>query len=77
VSRQIKTIVGENLCSARRAQGMTQRDLAKVIDTDAAQVSRWERGAVRPNDTTLARLAEALNVEFAWFFIEHARAKAA
>jgi transcriptional regulator with XRE-family HTH domain len=70
VPRQIKTTVGLNLQEARRAKRLTQRNLAQLIDTDAFQVSRWERGAIRPTDATLVRLAEALDVEFAWFFTE-------
>ncbi len=71
-TRQIKTIVGQNLSAARRAQRLTQRQLAQALDTDAFQVSRWERGVNRPSDSTLARLAEALGVEFAWFFVDRA-----
>lgn len=69
--RQIKTIIGQNLGAARKAKRLTQRQLAQALDTDAFQVSRWERGIVRPTDTTLVRLAEALGVEFVWFFTEH------
>jgi transcriptional regulator with XRE-family HTH domain len=69
--RQIKTTIGQNLSAARRAKHLTQRELARVLDTDAFQVSRWERGIVRPGDSTLARLAEALGVDYVWFFIEH------
>jgi transcriptional regulator with XRE-family HTH domain len=75
--RQIKTTVGLNLSVARRAKRLTPRELAQLIDTDAFQVSRWERGVVRPTDVTLARLAEALGVEFAWFFTDHGTRAAA
>lgn len=68
---QIKTIVGRNLRAARDAKGLTQREVAQAIGTEGFQVSRWEKGRVRPNDVTLARLAEALDVEFVWFFIDH------
>lgn len=68
--RQIKTIIGQNLSAARQAKGLTQRELANAIDTDPFQVSRWERGTNRPADATLARLADALDIEFVQFFNE-------
>jgi transcriptional regulator with XRE-family HTH domain len=74
--RQIKTIVAQNLVTARKAKGLTQRQLATLIDTDAFQVSRWERGANRPTDATLVRLAQALDVEFVQFFIDPEEAAA-
>jgi transcriptional regulator with XRE-family HTH domain len=70
--RQIKTIIGLNLSAARQARGLTQRELAQALDTDAFQVSRWERGTNRPSDVTLMRLAEALGVEYVSFFIDPA-----
>jgi transcriptional regulator with XRE-family HTH domain len=72
--RQIKTIIAENLAASRKAKGLTQRQLAVLIDTDPFQVSRWERAANRPNDATLVRLAEALEVDFVTFFIDQERA---
>lgn len=71
--RQIKTIVGLNLRAARKAKQLTQRDLAQLLDTDAFQVSRWERGVVRPGDATLVRLGEALGMDYASFFTEPQR----
>lgn len=73
----IRRRFGENVRARRRALGLTQRQFAERIDTDAFQVSRWERGVVRPTDVTLARLAEALGVEFAWFFTDHGTRAAA
>lgn len=68
-TRQIKTIIGLNLRAARQSKRLTQRELAQLLDTDAFQVSRWERGTVRPSDATLVRLGEALGVDYAEFFV--------
>jgi transcriptional regulator with XRE-family HTH domain len=68
VPRQIKTTIGLNLRAARVSRSLTQRQLAQALDTDAFQVSRWERGAVRPSDTTLVRLGEVLGLDYAEFF---------
>ena len=70
--RQIKTTIGLNLKAARKAKGLTQRELAQAVDTDAFQVSRWERGSVRPTDSTLVRLGQELDVDYGWFFTQEA-----
>lgn len=70
-ARHLAATVGENIRSARRAAGLTQRELAQRLDVADLQVSRWERGAHRPKDDTLIALAEILSREFSWFFIEH------
>jgi transcriptional regulator with XRE-family HTH domain len=49
---------------------LTQRQLAERIETDSFQVSRWERGANRPQDDTLTALAVALNIDLAAFYVE-------
>lgn len=67
--RQIKTTIGLNLKAARQTRGLTQREVAKALDTDAFQVSRWERGAVRPSDATLVRLGDVLGLDYPSFFI--------
>lgn len=77
-SPQIKTIVGLNLRAARDAKRLTQREVAEAIGTEGFQVSRWEKGRVRPSDATLIRLAEALDVsDWTWFFVDHEQAMAA
>lgn len=71
-SPQIKTIVGRNLRAARDAKGLTQREVAEAIGTEGFQVSRWEKARVRPSDTTLMRLAIALDVpEWTSFLVDH------
>lgn len=71
---QLKTTIGLNLRSARDSKKLTQRELAQMLDTDAFQISRWEKGRVRPSDVALFRLADALDVDYAWFFTQQAQA---
>jgi transcriptional regulator with XRE-family HTH domain len=58
------------LKAARKNAGLTQRQLAERIGTDSFQVSRWERGANRPQDDTLEALAFALSIDLAAFYAE-------
>lgn len=69
---QIKTTVGLNIRAARDAKHLTQRQVAEAIGTEGFQVSRWEKGRVRPSDMTLIRLAEALDIpDWTWFLMSH------
>lgn len=70
MASQVTNRIGANLRAARNGAGLTQRQLAERIGTDSFQVSRWERGANRPQDATLAALADALGVDLAAFDVE-------
>ncbi len=39
----------------REARGLTTRDLADLVSTSSANVSRWETGLFAPRDPALAR----------------------
>jgi ribosome-binding protein aMBF1 (putative translation factor) len=45
---------------ARVAEGLTQRQLAKLSGVPQADISRIERGAGNPTEATLERIAAAL-----------------
>lgn len=59
-SSAIRTAIAANIRAARKAQGLRQRDLAALLDTDAMSVSRWERGIARPNAEYEAQLVDVL-----------------
>ncbi len=42
------------IVALREALGMTQKEFAERIGVDKMTVSRWERGALRPSDESLA-----------------------
>lgn len=68
----LASTIGRNIRAARKERGLNQRELARMISdkTSSQQVSDWERGASRPNDTNLLRIAGILRHDFAWFFVE-------
>jgi len=47
----------EALRSARRAAGLTQRQLAKRAHVDASSIRKWELGQTRPLPATVQRLS--------------------
>lgn len=65
----LASIVGANIRLARGER--TQRELAAALGISAQQVSDWERGAYRPNDSNLIRISETFDRDFAWFFTDH------
>ena len=50
--------VGGRLRTARRAAGLTQKQLAEKLGVESITVSRWERGVTSPSLPRLRRIAE-------------------
>jgi transcriptional regulator with XRE-family HTH domain len=77
-TRQISEIVASNIRSARLSAGLTQRDLARLVnDVPTLTVYRWEAEHAMPNQTNFAALADALGHEIAWFYTDHEQETAA
>jgi transcriptional regulator with XRE-family HTH domain len=53
--------LGHAVASRRKALGLTQDDLAGIVEVDAETISRIERGAVVPSLQRLAMIAGALH----------------
>ncbi len=54
---------GKNLKKLRKAEGLSQEDLANDADIPLSQVGRIERGEVNTTISTTYVLAKALDVE--------------
>jgi transcriptional regulator with XRE-family HTH domain len=50
--------VGARLRTARRAAGLTQKQLAQELGVEPITVSRWERGVTSPSLARLRRIAQ-------------------
>lgn len=67
----LRTTVAANIRKARNAKGLTQRQLAGLVnDVDPLAVSRWERGVSLPLSENLEALAAALDRTVAWFYTD-------
>ncbi|MEG2892353.1 MAG: helix-turn-helix transcriptional regulator [Clostridium sp.] len=53
---------GELIQSLRKQRGMTQRQLAELLNVSDRAVSKWERGESYPEVTTLVKISEILRV---------------
>lgn len=54
--------VGERIRAARRAKGMTQKELAEKMGTSYVVISQWENGKRNPKFSTLREIAKALEI---------------
>jgi len=59
----LKRLIGERLRAIRIARGLTQEDVAGLIDRSVETVSNLERGQVLPSLENLAALSRRLGVE--------------
>lgn len=58
---------GQRLRTAREQMGLSQRELAYMIGTNNAHISKLENGDIlRPQSHTIYRLASALRVDAIW-----------
>ena len=54
--------IGENIKRLRRGRGMTQAQLAKVLNISSAAVSKWEKGDSFPDITLLFPIADYFGI---------------
>lgn len=55
---KLKAMLGSNIASYRKRQGLTQAGLAEKLNYSDKAVSKWERGESVPDILTLIQLAE-------------------
>lgn len=58
----LKMIIAGNIGKLRRESGITQTDLADILNYTDKAVSKWERGESLPDVVTLKRLADHFHV---------------
>jgi len=54
--------IGSTLKELRAKNGLSQAQLAKIVDVKVSAISRWEQNMVKPNLEMAVKLATALNV---------------
>lgn len=57
-----KKTIGETISHRRKEMGMTQRELAQMLNITDKAVSKWERDIACPDTQTIPKLAEILGV---------------
>ncbi len=55
-----QSYLSEAIRAARRRAGLSQAELAELLDVRQSSVSQWERGSTRPSTVYLLALTAAL-----------------
>lgn len=72
MEQNLEQIVAANLAELRRAQGLTQAELAEKINYSDKSVSKWERGDGLPDLKVLTQLSALYGVSLDTFVTENA-----
>ena len=59
---KLKAILGSNIVSYRKQQGLTQAGLAEKLNYSDKAVSKWERGESIPDVLTLVQVADLFGI---------------
>jgi transcriptional regulator with XRE-family HTH domain len=62
-----KQQLGERIRAARASKGWKQKHLAAEVDVEPITVSRWERGATKPDLEVINLVAEATGKPVSYF----------
>jgi transcriptional regulator with XRE-family HTH domain len=60
---ELRVRLGAEVARLRKARGLSQVELARMVNLDSNTISRIERGRKGSSDKTRVALAEALQVE--------------
>ena len=67
----IKLITAENIAKLRIAAGMTQAELAQILNYSDKAISKWERGESLPDVVVLKQIADMFKVTLDYLVSEH------
>lgn len=73
----LRHIVAENMVQLRKAQHLTQAELAEKLRYSDKAVSKWERGESLPDVTVLKEFADLCGVTVDYLITEHTPEEAA
>lgn len=60
--------IAKNIIALRKSKGVTQEQLAEVLNISAQAVSKWETGTCQPDTLTLPLIAEYFNVSVDYLY---------
>ena len=55
------------LINARKIRGMSQRDLASVLDVSPSSIEKYEKGKMMPSSNVLIALCKVLDLNLDYF----------
>lgn len=73
--KDVNLVIGNNIKELRKANKLTQYELASRLNYSNKAISRWESGEVVPDIQTLNKLCEIFNIPLAKIFDENITTK--
>lgn len=55
--------LGENICKIRKAKGLTQVELASMVNKDQQSIQRLEKGNINPSFYYLIEISRGLEID--------------
>lgn len=69
--KDINLVIGTNIKELRKANKLTQYELAEKLNYSNKAISRWESGEVIPDVLTLNKICEVFNIPLSQIFEEN------
>lgn len=69
--KELKDIIADNLITLRKANKLTQLELAEKLNYSDKAISKWERGESLPDIVILKQLADMYGVSSDYILTEH------
>ena len=66
--KQFLILLGQEIAKQRKKQGLTQLDLASLVNMEKPTITRLEKGRTNPTSLTLLKISKALNIPISKFF---------
>ena len=73
---ELKNVIASNLMNLRKANKLTQLELAEKLNYSDKAISKWERGESLPDILLLKSLADMYGVSVDYFMQEHSNEEA-
>ena len=66
--KQFLILLGLEIAKQRKKQGLTQLDLASLVNMEKPSITRIEKGRTNPTSLTLLKISKVLNIPISKFF---------
>jgi len=65
--KQFLILLGQEIAKQRKKQGLTQLDLASLVNMEKPSITRIEKGRTNPTSLTLLKISKVLNIPISKF----------
>lgn len=66
--KEFLILLGQEVAKQRKKLGLTQLDLASLVNMEKPTITRLEKGRTNPTSITLLKISKALNIPISKFF---------